>query len=146
MKKYENVLDLIGWTPLVPVRQLNTNKKVEILAKLESFNPGGSIKDRPALYMIQEAEKRGELNKDKVITEATSGNTGIGLSLVAAVKGYRILLGGKLGRHPQLGWEWPGIHSEEDLLAVLNRVLDHYRKYNEKGERLGEVLKRHPLG
>jgi cysteinyl-tRNA synthetase len=92
MKKYENVLDLIGWTPLVPVRQLNSNKKVEILAKLESFNPGGSVKDRPALYMIEEAEKKGELSKDKIILEATSGNTGIGLSLVAAVKGYRILL------------------------------------------------------
>ncbi|MEW6666479.1 MAG: cysteine--tRNA ligase [Thermodesulfobacteriota bacterium] len=92
MKKYENVLDLIGWTPLVPIRLLNSNKKVEILAKLESFNPGGSVKDRPALYMIQEAEKKGELTKDKIIMEATSGNTGIGLSLVAAVKGYRILL------------------------------------------------------
>jgi cysteinyl-tRNA synthetase len=92
MEKYGNVLDLIGRTPLVPIRHLNSNKKVEILAKLESFNPGGSIKDRPALYMIQEAEESGELTKDKIITEATSGNTGIGLSLVAAVKGYRILL------------------------------------------------------
>ena len=81
-----------GWTPLVPLRQLNTNRNVQILAKLESFNPGGSIKDRPAFYMIEEAERTGELTKDKIILEATSGNTGIGLSLVAAVKGYRILL------------------------------------------------------
>lgn len=67
-------------------------------------------------------------------------------TLVEGEKGYRILLGGKLGRHPQLGRELTGIHSEADLLAVLDRVLDHYRKYNEKGERLGEVLKRQALG
>ena len=87
-----NILDLIGGTPLVPVTKLNPNKRVEILAKLESFNPGGSVKDRPALYMIEEAERKGELTQEKIILEATSGNTGIGLDLVAAVKGYRILL------------------------------------------------------
>jgi cysteinyl-tRNA synthetase len=91
-KKYGNILDLIGSTPLVSVSRMSPNTGVEILAKLESFNPGGSIKDRPALYMIEEAEKKGELNREKIILEATSGNTGIGLSLVAAVKGYRILL------------------------------------------------------
>ena len=90
--RYGNILDQIGGTPLVPIRRLCPNKGVEILAKLESFNPGGSVKDRPALYMIEHAERTGELTKDKVILEATSGNTGIGLSLVAAVKGYRILL------------------------------------------------------
>ncbi|MBS1238338.1 MAG: cysteinyl-tRNA synthetase, partial [Deltaproteobacteria bacterium] len=74
--KHNNVLDHIGWTPLVPLRQLNTNRNVQILAKLESFNPGGSVKDRPALYMIEEAERTGELTKDKIILEATSGNTG----------------------------------------------------------------------
>ena len=88
----KTILDLIGNTPLVPVHKLNPNPKVEILAKLECFNPGGSVKDRPALYMIEEAEAKGELTKDKIILEATSGNTGIGLALVAAVKGYRILL------------------------------------------------------
>jgi dissimilatory sulfite reductase (desulfoviridin) alpha/beta subunit len=62
-------------------------------------------------------------------------------TLAEGEKGYRILLGGKLGRHPQLGRELPVIHSEEDLLTVLNRVLDHYQKYNQKGERLGEVLR-----
>ncbi len=91
-KKYNNVLDHIGWTPLVPIRQLNSNRNVQIMAKLESFNPGGSIKDRPAFSMIEEAERTGDLNRDKIILEATSGNTGIGLSLVAAVKGYRLLL------------------------------------------------------
>ncbi|MBN2417876.1 MAG: cysteine--tRNA ligase [Deltaproteobacteria bacterium] len=87
-----SILDLIGNTPLVPVSRINPNKNVRILAKLESFNPGGSIKDRPALQMIEDAEKSGELTKNKTILEATSGNTGIGLALVAAVKGYRIML------------------------------------------------------
>jgi cysteinyl-tRNA synthetase len=90
--KYHSILDQIGGTPLVPVNKLNANSNVEILAKLEFFNPGGSIKDRPALTMIEAAEKSGELTKDKIILEATSGNTGIGLALVASVKGYRILL------------------------------------------------------
>jgi cysteinyl-tRNA synthetase len=90
--KHGNILDRIGGTPLVPIRRLNPNKKVDVLAKLEFFNPGGSIKDRPALYMIEAAEKTGALTKDKVIVEATSGNTGIGLALVASVKGYRLLL------------------------------------------------------
>ncbi len=90
--KHHSILDQIGGTPLVPVNRLNANRNVEILAKLEFFNPGGSIKDRPALYMIEEAEESGELTKDKIILEATSGNTGIGLALVASVKGYRTLL------------------------------------------------------
>ncbi|MBW1720929.1 MAG: cysteine--tRNA ligase [Deltaproteobacteria bacterium] len=91
-KRYGNILDQIGGTPLVPLRKINPFKEVEILAKLESFNPGGSVKDRAALGMIEDAEEKGELTKDKIILEATSGNTGIGLSLVAAVKGYRVLL------------------------------------------------------
>jgi len=90
--RYNNILDQIGRTPLVPIGNLSSNRKVEILAKVESFNPGGSIKDRAAFFMIEDAEKRDELTRGKIILEATSGNTGIGLSLVAAVKGYRILL------------------------------------------------------
>jgi len=88
----ESILSAIGNTPLVEIRRLNSNKRVKIFAKLESFNPGGSIKDRPALYMINEAEKRGELTKDKIILEPTSGNTGIGLALIAAAKGYKLCL------------------------------------------------------
>ncbi len=83
---------MIGDTPLVEVRKLNPNKNVKIYAKIEGSNPGGSIKDRTALYMIEKAEERGELTKDKVILEATSGNTGIGLALVAAAKGYKLFL------------------------------------------------------
>ncbi len=89
---FEGVLKTIGNTPLVEIRKLNPNKNVKIYAKLESFNPGGSIKDRPALYMIERAEERGELTHDKIILEATSGNTGIGLAMVAAAKGYRLCL------------------------------------------------------
>ncbi|MBN2517141.1 MAG: cysteine--tRNA ligase [Deltaproteobacteria bacterium] len=91
-KQYRTILDLIGNTPLVEIRKLNPNNSVKILVKLESANPGGSIKDRTALHMIEEAEKRGELTRDKVILEPTSGNTGIGLALVAAAKGYKLLL------------------------------------------------------
>jgi cysteinyl-tRNA synthetase len=91
-KKYDNILDLIGNTPIVEIRNLNPNKKVKIYAKLEASNPGGSIKDRTALYMIEKAEERGLLSPEKIILEATSGNTGIGLALVAAVKGYKIIL------------------------------------------------------
>jgi len=87
-----SVLDLIGNTPLVPIRKLNPYKNVSILAKLEGFNPGGSIKDRVALSMIEGAEQRGELTKDKIVLEASSGNTGIGLAMVCAVKGYRCLI------------------------------------------------------
>ncbi len=91
-RKNRTILDLIGNTPMVLINKINPYSNAEILAKLESFNPGGSIKDRPALYMIEDAEKKGILTKDKIILEATSGNTGIGLALVAAVKGYRIIL------------------------------------------------------
>ncbi|MBU4185953.1 MAG: cysteine--tRNA ligase [Proteobacteria bacterium] len=87
-----SILAAIGNTPIVEIRKLNPNPKVKILAKLEYFNPGGSIKDRPALYMIEEAEKSGLLTPNKTVIEATSGNTGIGLALVCAVKGYKLLL------------------------------------------------------
>lgn len=87
-----SILDTIGNTPLIEIRRLNPNSAVKIMAKLEYLNPGGSIKDRPALYMIEAGEKSGELTPDKTVLEATSGNTGIGLALVCAVKGYRLLL------------------------------------------------------
>ncbi|GAB4342829.1 MAG: hypothetical protein Kow0089_18170 [Desulfobulbaceae bacterium] len=88
----ETILDLIGNTPVVPVTRLNRNKNVTILAKLESFNPGGSVKDRIALSMIEAGEASGELTPDKIVLEATSGNTGIGLAMVCAAKGYRCML------------------------------------------------------
>lgn len=89
---HKNILQLIGNTPLVKINRLNPNKKVDLYAKLEFLNPGGSVKDRIALSMIEGAEKRKELTKNKIILEGTSGNTGIGLALVSAIKGYKLLL------------------------------------------------------
>ncbi|MEE9911963.1 MAG: cysteine--tRNA ligase [Deltaproteobacteria bacterium] len=92
MNSYASIINRIGHTPLVEITKLNPNKKVKIYAKLESANPGGSIKDRTALFMIENAEKRGDLASGKIILEATSGNTGIGLAMIAAAKGYKLCL------------------------------------------------------
>ena len=86
------ILDHIGHTPLVEIRRLNPNPRVRVLAKLEYLNPGGSIKDRPALSMIEAGERSGQLKPGRTVIEATSGNTGIGLAMVCSVKGYRLLL------------------------------------------------------
>ena len=88
----KNIVDLIGNTPMVEVNFLNPNPRLKMYLKLEKFNPGGSIKDRIAKYMIEEAEETGELTKDKVVIEPTSGNTGIGLGLVCRAKGYKLTL------------------------------------------------------
>ena len=86
------VLDAIGNTPLVEIRNLNPYQAIRIFAKFEGCNPGGSIKDRIALYMIRAAEQSGELTRDKIIIEPTSGNTGIALAMIGAAKGYRVKL------------------------------------------------------
>ena len=87
-----SILNSIGNTPLVEIRRLNPVSGVTILAKLEYLNPGGSVKDRAALSMIEQGEKSGELTHDKIVVEATSGNTGIGLAMICSVKGYKLLL------------------------------------------------------
>ena len=92
MAKTKTILDLIGNTPLLKLGSVTGTDDAEVWAKLEGFNPGGSVKDRPALSMIEAAEKKGILKKGMTIVEPTSGNTGIGLAMVAAVKGYRVLL------------------------------------------------------
>ena len=89
--KYANILQTIGNTPHIRINRLFPSH-VEVWIKMEKTNPGGSIKDRIALAMIEDAEKKGILKKDTVIIEPTSGNTGIGLSMVATVKGYRLIL------------------------------------------------------
>ncbi len=91
MKIANNLLELIGKTPLVKINKINDGE-AEIVVKLEKQNPAGSVKDRPALNMIEKAEKAGLINKDTVIIEPTSGNTGIGLALVCAIKGYKMIL------------------------------------------------------
>ena len=86
------VLDSIGNTPLVKLETLNTNPRVTVFAKLEGNNPGGSVKDRIALVMIRDAEETGRIKKGDTILEATSGNTGIGLAMVGAALGYKVVL------------------------------------------------------
>jgi cysteine synthase B len=87
-----SIIDAIGNTPLVKIDNINPNPRVTIYAKLEGNNPGGSSKDRIALYMIMDAEKSGKLRKEHIILEPTSGNTGIGLAMIGAAKGYRVRL------------------------------------------------------
>ena len=83
--KFNNILDAVGSTPLVRLNKINQGLRPTIYAKVEYFNPGGSVKDRIAVNMIDEAEKRGDLKPGGTIIEGTSGNTGMGLALVAAV-------------------------------------------------------------
>ena len=94
MKIYSNIMELTGNTPLIELTNLEKELflKARVIVKAESFNPGGSIKDRIAKAMIEDAENKGLINKDTVIIEPTSGNTGIGLSCTAASKGYRVIL------------------------------------------------------
>ena len=89
--KVDNILETIGNTPCIRINHL-FRPDIEVWMKAERFNPGSSIKDRIALGMIEDAESKGLLNKDTVIVEPTSGNTGIGLALVCAVRGYRLIL------------------------------------------------------
>ncbi len=88
---YQNITETIGGTPLVKIHRMHAGNAT-VMAKLESFNPGGSVKDRIALSMIEEAEKQGLLKTSTVLIEPTSGNTGIGLAMVSAARGYRLIL------------------------------------------------------
>ena len=91
MKYKNNIIEQIGNTPLIKLNRINKGLRPQIFAKLESANPGGSVKDRIGYAMIADAEKNGELKPGGTIIEATSGNTGIGLALSAAVKGYKTI-------------------------------------------------------
>ncbi len=91
MEIANNLTELVGHTPMVKINKLNSGK-AEIVAKLEYFNPANSVKDRAALQMIIDAEQDGRINKDTLIIEPTSGNTGIGLAMICAVRGYKIIL------------------------------------------------------
>src|SRR5579862_598895 len=88
---HDNILQSVGWTPLVRLRRLTEGVAATVAVKVESLNPGGSVKDRVAIAMIAEAERRGWLRPGGTIIEATAGNTGVGLAMVAAVKGYRCI-------------------------------------------------------
>ncbi len=136
----KNVIGLIGNTPMVKVNYLNPNPRLKLYLKLEKFNPGGSVKDRIAKYMIQKAEETGELTKDKTVIEPTSGNTGIGLALVCRVKGYNLILVMPedmtlerrqiliaLGAKIVLSEESKGMNGAEDLAhEIVNKNPDKY--------------------
>ena len=92
MRVAKNVLELIGQTPIVSLSNVGSQDSGEVYVKLEGFNPAGSIKDRPGLYMIEKAEEMGLLQPGSIILEATSGNTGIGLAMAASLKGYPIVI------------------------------------------------------
>lgn len=92
MSVAHNVLKLIGNTPIVKINKLVSKEDAELYAKLEWYNIGGSVKDRMALYLMEYAEAAGKLSKDKIILEASSGNTGIALAMIAAVKGYKVTI------------------------------------------------------
>ena len=92
MRVAKNVLELIGQTPVVTLNNMSSQDNAEVYVKLEGFNPAGSIKDRPGLYMIEKAEAMGLLQPGSIILEATSGNTGIGLAMAASIKGYPIVI------------------------------------------------------
>ena len=89
---FDSILDTIGNTPMVRINRLNKNPNVELLVKLEGFNPTGSVKDRIALRMIEQAEAEGKLKPGSTIIEATSGNTGIGLAMIGRTKGYHVII------------------------------------------------------
>lgn len=90
-REFNNILELIGKTPLIKLKKITKDIKSKIYVKAEFLNPGGSVKDRVGLKMIEVAEQEGRLKSGGTIIEATAGNTGVGLALVAAVKGYRCI-------------------------------------------------------
>ena len=128
---YNNILEAIGHTPMIKLNKLNKPGNADILVKFEGLNVGGSIKTRTALNMISIAEKQGRINKDTIIVEPTSGNQGIGLALVGAVKGYKTIIimpdsvseeRRKLVRH--YGAEVILIHDEGDIGKCIQKCLD----------------------
>ena len=139
MMIYNNVLEAIGQTPLIKLNRMPEPDSADILVKFEALNVGGSIKTRTALNMIEQAEKEGLIDKDSIIVEPTSGNQGIGLALVGAVKGYRTIIimpdsvseeRRKLIRH--YGAEVKLIHDAGDIGACIDECLQMALKMKEK--------------
>ncbi len=140
---YNNILDAIGHTPMVRLNRMVDEDSAEVLVKFEGVNIGGSIKTRTAYNMIKEAEKQGLLNEDSIIVEPTSGNQGIGLALVGAVKGYRTIIimpdsvseeRRKLVRH--YGAEVKLIHDAGDIGACIDECLQTALRMKDKDSRV----------
>ena len=140
---FNNVLEAVGQTPLIRLNRMPDEDSAEILVKFEALNVGGSIKTRTALNMINQAEREGLINKDSIIVEPTSGNQGIGLALVGAVKGYRTIIimpdsvseeRRKLIRH--YGAEVKLIHDAGDIGACIDECLQTALKMKEKNPKV----------
>ncbi|MBQ7504447.1 MAG: cysteine synthase A [Ruminococcus sp.] len=140
---YNNVLEAVGQTPLIRLNKMVPDDSAEILVKFEALNVGGSIKTRTALNMIEQAEKEGKINKDSIIVEPTSGNQGIGLALVGAVKGYRTIIimpdsvseeRRKLIRH--YGAEVKLIHDAGDIGECIDECLKTALRMSDKDPRV----------
>ena len=140
---YNNVLEAVGRTPLIRLNRMVEPDSADILVKFEALNVGGSIKTRTALNMIEQAEKQGLINSDSIIVEPTSGNQGIGLALVGAVKGYRTIIimpdsvseeRRKLIRH--YGAEVKLIHDAGDIGACIDECLQMALKMKEKSDKV----------
>ncbi|MBI5043710.1 MAG: cysteine synthase A [Nitrospirae bacterium] len=134
---YNNVVELIGNTPLVKINRILEKDSAEIYVKLESFNPAGSVKDRIALNMIEDAEAKGKIKKGDTIIEPTSGNTGIGLALVCAVKGYRLIL----VMSESMSFERRNLLASYGAELVLTSAKDGMQGAIDKAT---EILKEHP--
>lgn len=139
MTIYDNMLDLIGKTPMIRLSRIKKDLKSNLLGKLEYYNPSGSVKDRIALYMIEDAERQGKIKPGDTIVEPTSGNTGISLALVCALKGYHMIVvmpdqmsqerkdmvmafGAELVQVPSQGDAEPGTFTKEDLEATMAKA------------------------
>ncbi len=140
---YGNVLEAVGQTPLIKLNRMPDKDSADIYVKFEALNVGGSIKTRTALNMIEQAEKQGLINKDTIIVEPTSGNQGIGLALVGAVKGYRVIIimpdsvseeRRKLIRH--YGAEVKLIHDAGDIGACIDECLKMALRMRDKDSRV----------
>ena len=134
---YNNVVELIGNTPLIKINRISEESSAEIFVKLESFNPAGSVKDRIALNMIEDAEAKGKIKKGDTIIEPTSGNTGIGLALVCAVKGYRVIL----VMSESMSFERRNLLASYGAELVLTPAKDGMQGAIDKAN---EILKGHP--
>ena len=140
---YNNVLEAVGQTPLIRLNRMPDADSAEILVKFEALNVGGSIKTRTALNMIEQAEREGLINKDSIIVEPTSGNQGIGLALVGAVKGYRtvIIMPDSVSEERRMlirhyGAEVRLIHDAGDIGACIDECLRTALKMKEKDSRV----------